>query len=435
MGKDTKIIEGITRLLVEFLREQEIEPEEAEIRVREVVHKGGAAALGQRWSEEMAGEEPEKIGCECGGSLKRRSTRKKRLLTLLGPTKVERAYYWCRRCGKGRHLLDERLGCRGRAQTGKVQECVALTMAEETYAGGRRLLSTLANLEIPHHTLETITVELGEALVEERDEQTARAFETEIESPERPETLCVTTDGAKVPMRDGWREARLVAVFPHDIPPGGSEPESGRISYSARVEDCEATGKRMYAEAQRRGAAHAKRIAVIGDGAEWIWNQAAEHFPQVIEVVDWFHATEHLWEVANGLFDQGSDKARAWEQAREQELKEGDVRLVIARLRKLLYEKRRKKKRFRGSEQEHVLQRNLAYFESHQKRMDYARFRDDGLPIASGVVESACKHYVAQRCKRSGMQWNKSGLHPVLELRSALLSNEWHRVQNLFKAA
>ena len=429
MSERSRVIEGITGLLVEFLRVEGIEPEESERRLREVLHEAGAAALGRRWTEDAAEGDAETTVCTCGRTLARRGREKKRLLTLLGWTGVERAYYWCPECGCGRHLLDERLGCRGRAQTGVVQECVGMTVAEETYAGGRRLLATLTGLEIPHHTLETIAEDIGESLVVERDEG------SQAEEEETPGTLCISTDGVKVPMRDGWHEARVVASFAYDVSPGGSEPERSRVAYSARVEDSEATGRRMAAEARRRGAERASRLVVIGDGADWIWNQAQEHFPQAIEIVDWYHAVEHLWDVANTLFGQGSNTARAWAKARKEELWQGDVDAVLQAMRTLFWQKRGSDGSFRNSESEHVLQTNMSYFSTHRKRMNYARFRREQLPMGSGVIESACKHFVAQRCKRSGMKWKTPGLHAVLELRAALLSNQWSRVKNMLKAA
>ena len=355
MGKDSKVVEEIARMVKDFLREQGIEPGRSEEMVRDLLHQAGAAALGSRWSEQAAEEEPEWIECSCGNQVRRRGWRKKRFLTLLGQTEATRSYYWCRECGEGRFLLDERLGCRGRAQTGSVQECVALAISEETYAGGSRLLSTLAGLEIPHYTLEEIILELGNALGEERDRCIDQALEGELISDEKPETLCAMIDGGKVRTDDDWHEARVVTVFPYEIPPGGSEAEHGRISYTARVENCEAAGRRLYAEAVRRGALSAKRLAVVGDGAEWIWNQVREHFPEAIEILDWFHVMEHLWQVANELFGEGSQEARDWKLARSQELERGKVSLVINKLRGIFWKKRRNNRKFKGSDLEHVL--------------------------------------------------------------------------------
>jgi len=435
MRKDSTIREAITALVVKYLREEGIEPEDSEEQVRAVLHEAGAAALGQRWSEQAAEEDPGEALCGCGRVLKRRQVARKELVTLLGRTEVRRAYYWCAHCGRGRFLLDERLGCRGRVQTGKVQECVALTVAEETYIGARRLLHTLAGLSLGHHTLESMAIDLGTTLVAGRDAQIEQSLREGVKSSETPSTLCIGTDGVKVPMREGWQEARVVTVFPYEVTAGGSDPEPGRISKSARVEPCEATGRRMYAEAQLRGLENAERVVVLGDGAEWIWNQSAEHFPEAIEIVDWYHATQHLWEVANALYGPDSSQAAAWQRQREEELWEGRLTAVLAAMRRIGGERRRTEPSFEGSEAEQVLRRNMDYFQAHRHRMDYGRFRREKLPLSSATVESACKHYVTQRCKRSGMQWNREGLHAVLELRSALVSDDWQRVEALFKAA
>jgi len=312
---------------------------------------------------------------------------------------------------------------------------VALTLAEETYAGGEHLLQTLAGLSLSHFALEQIVNDLGETLVQQREAEIACSLEHGLESSAQPDTLCISADGVKVPMRKGWEEARVVSVYRHERIAGGSEPEAQEVVLTARVEDCEATGRRMYAQAQAQGLDHARRVVVIGDGAEWIWNQSALHFAGATEIVDWYHAVQHLWEVAGAVLGAESPEGRAWEQVREAELWAGRVDQVLSAMRRLFWSKRRKESGFRGSAAEHVLQTNLAYFTRHQRRMDYARFRAEDLPLGSGVVEAGCKHLVAQRCKRSGMQWHRPGLHAILELRSALVSNRWDRVQALFKAA
>jgi len=415
------------------LREERIEVGEAEERVRRLLLGAGAKALGERWTQQAAESEPQRLSCECGREMKRRPRSSKKVLTLLGNARIERSYYWCPQCRGGVFWLDEGLGCRGRTQTGKVQECVALVVAEQPYGGGQRLLSRLAGLDFAQCTLESIAKDLGGELEREREQEIEKAMKGQLQGEAKAVgTLCVSTDAVKVPTREGWQDAKVVATFSYDVSPGGSQPQEADVRYSGRVEHCEAVGERMYAQAVKQGVHNAERVVVLGDGAEWIWNQAQKHFPNAVEIVDWFHAVQHLWEVANTVFGQGSDQAREWQHNREAELWEGHVAVVIDRMRKLFWSLRRRDKQFPGSLAEHVLQTNMAYFSGHAKRMDYARLRREQLPIGSGIIESACKHYVAQRSKRSGMQWNTQGLHPILELRSALLSNEWHRVTNLF---
>jgi len=428
-------MESIQELILEFLRSNAVGIEESEEVVRGLVQESGASALGQRWTQQAREGEPKGVKCSCGRSYRVRRNYRKRLVTLLGATEVERSYYWCPKCREGRVWLDERLGCRGRSHTGKVQECVAMAVASETYLQAKRLLESLAGLNLSHYVLEEIAEQLGSDLGKERQDMIEQAEKDELNSEERSETLVVQTDGVFVRTREGWQEAKTVAAFPHDIKEGGCEPEPGRISYSSRVEDCEQAGRRMYAEACRRGLKNVRRVAIIGDGAEWIWNQSALHFPKAIEIVDWYHATQHLWEVANALFGEKSIEGRQWEQQQEAWLWDGEVDEVLREMQRQLWSRRKTEKRFKNSERESILQRNLGYFTRHKKRMDYARFRKDKLPIGSGVVESSCKHYVGQRCDRSGMRWNHTGLHAILELRSALVSDEWDRVQKLFKAA
>jgi len=419
-------------LIVDYLREEGIGAGDAEERVRELLMGAGAKALGERWTQQASESEPEILGCKCGREMKRRPSCRKEVVTLHGRTEVWRSYYWCPECKGGVFWLDEQIGCRGRTQTGKVQECVAMVSAEQAYAGGQRLLKALAGLELAQCTLESIAKDLGRELESARSIEIQRAMQDDLESDaEEVGTLCISTDAVKVPTRDGWQDAKVVATFSYDVAEGGSEPEVADVRYSGRVENCEPAGERMYAQAVKHGLNNAKRVAVLGDGAEWIWNQAQKHFPGAMEIVDWYHATEHLWNVANTLFGQGSTEAAVWEKEREAELWEGQVDVVIERMRKLFWSLRKQDKAFQGSEQEHVLQTNMSYFSEHSRRMDYARFRQEKLPIGSGVIEAACKHYVAQRSKRSGMQWNLEGLHPILELRAALLSNQWHRVKNL----
>jgi len=429
-------VESIQEIIVQFLRSEAIGIESGEEAVRSLVRESGAQALGQRWTEQAREQEPKQLQCECGRRFRIRPKYQKKLTTLLGTTEVERNYYWCPKCRTSRLWLDERLGCRGRSHTGKVQECVAMAVASQTYLESKRLLETLAGLRLSHYVLEEIAEQLGSALGSERQAMIEQAEEDELSSAERPGTLVIETDGVFVRTReDGWKEAKSVVVFPYEVTAGGCEPEPGRVSYSAKVEDCEQAGRRMYAEACRRGLKTAQRVVVLADGAEWIWNQSRLHFPKAIEVIDWYHAVERLWNVANTVFGEQSPEAKQWEEQQEAFLWEGQVESVLQAMRNELFSRKKTEKNFLGSDREAILQTNLAYFTRHMRRMDYARFRKEKLPIGSGVVESSCKHYVAQRCERSGMRWNYPGLHAILELRAALLSDDWRRVQDLFKAA
>ncbi len=308
--QDIRIVERIKSLVLEYLESEGVSIRDSEERVRELVHEAGAKSLGERWSRQAEQEEPERWECECGRKSKGRQRLSKTVVTLLGSTEINRMYYWCRKCNDQSFWLDEQLGSSGRSLTGKVQECIALTVAEMPYLGAQRILETLSGLSFAHSTLEDVAESLGGALCAQRDEET-RAPEQVCSDEESVGNMCRSTDGVKVPLREdkGWEEARVVAVFPYEVTPGGCDAEPCSMSDSARIENCEPTGERMFSivvrfksQARARGLDRAKRVVVVGDGAPWIWNQTRLHFPGAIEIMDWYHAMEHLWQVVNTLF-------------------------------------------------------------------------------------------------------------------------------------
>jgi hypothetical protein len=141
------------------------------------------------------------------------------------------------------------------------------------------------------------------------------------------------------------------------------------------------------------------------------------HFPKRVEVLDWYHAVEHLWAAGKDRWGEGSAPAREWVEARKQELWEGRVEAVLAAL---------------GGEAAETESQTVAsevhYFETNQDRMRYAEFRAQGYPIGSGTVESACKRVIGARLKQAGMCWTKTGAQAVLSLRAQLLSGRWETI-------
>jgi hypothetical protein len=182
-------------------------------------------------------------------------------------------------------------------------------------------------------------------------------------------------------------------------------------------------------EAGKRGAALARRLVFLGDGAAWVWKTAEELFPKAIQVLDWYHALEHLWAVGRVRFGSDEKALWAWVQAREKELWEGRMEEVLARLRevsrvlgapdpKLSPEARERDPRW-------IAYHNVGYFEENRGRMDYPRYRAENLPVGSGVIESSCKHVVGDRLKGSGMRWDDEGAEDLLALRCLDLNGRW----------
>ena len=155
----------------------------------------------------------------------------------------------------------------------------------------------------------------------------------------------------------------------------------------------------------------------MGDGAAWIWNLAAEMFPGAIQIVDYFHAAEKLWEAARAL-GGAEGQVKAWAEARCADLKAGRLDGLLATLRA-----------HAGSCK--VAEQCADYIERNRERMRYDKFRAQGLHIGSGVVEAACKSVVGGRVKQSGMHWTEDGANAILELRSCILSGRYEQFWEL----
>lgn len=161
--------------------------------------------------------------------------------------------------------------------------------------------------------------------------------------------------------------------------------------------------------AHRCGHHAAKEVIVIGDGAPWIWNMFARQFPGALQILDYYHACDHLALVSDAMFGKGSEEGLLWQRARQTELKENGVQLVVEAI--LAWEPKN---------QEHRdLQRVQAkYFTDNSERMRYKSYLDRGYHIGSGVVESTCKHVVAQRLDQAGMHWRPETAEAILTLRA-----------------
>jgi len=287
------------------------------------------------------------------------------------------------------------------------------------------LLKKLTGLTVAPETVRQHTEGVGAAL--ERQQQGAMAqVEMTQEAAEpvelAPGLLVVETDGVMVRYKNGWHEVKLGLVGGH------KDGRTGALSYVAARESAEQFGPRLLCEAARRGAleivgwqgpitgmglAMLREVVILGDGAHWIWTLAADYFGVRTEIVDFYHASEHLWAIANAQYGQGSAKAKEWAEARVTELYEKGAKPVLAALSSV---------RPSTKEATKVLRRERGYFRNNAYRMAYPQFREQGLPIGSGAIESAAKHLVQLRMKRPGVRWSDAGAQGVLAVRAHLAS-------------
>ena len=191
----------------------------------------------------------------------------------------------------------------------------------------------------------------------------------------------------------------------------------------------------------RRGLYVLRSVVVLADGAAWIWNLAADHFGERTEIVDFYHAAEHLWAVADAVYGTGSEAAREWAKARVHELRDEGAAPVLKALAALLPRQAAGEAGEPADEEPgaaapdagspppaltepaaELVRQTRGYFRANRARMDYPRFRELGLPIGSGAVESAAKHVVQLRMKRPGSRWSDEGAEAILAVRERSLS-------------
>ena len=304
--------------------------------------------------------------------------------------------------------------------------------AREGYQAASEDLQALAGIPLEGRQIQRLVNQVAPQVAEQ------------LQQGQRPDTqpipiLYVEVDGTGVPMvarelagrkgkqPDGTaktREVKLGAVFTQTYCDEEGRPERDYASttYVGSFEAAEPFGLRIREEARRRGLGRAHQVVFIGDGAAWIWELRRLNFPGAVEILDLYHALEHLHLLCESLYPAQPRWTQKVESTWAAQLKNGQVVEVITAARRRL--------RDLGSEPNSPLEKQIAYFEHHQHRMRYDRYRQAGLFCGSGVVEAGCRAVVGQRLKNSGMFWTESGATSILDLRCALQSNRWDECWN-----
>lgn len=174
-------------------------------------------------------------------------------------------------------------------------------------------------------------------------------------------------------------------------------------------------GQALWALAYRHGWTRAKDTALLGDGAVWIWNLVHEHFYDSRQIVDWYHADQHLFAAAGFIHGEGTPAAHAWQRDHRDQLFQGHADQLAQELLQAAKRQRRYAKKLRAE---------AGYFRKNQRRMQYQEFREEGWPIGSGMVESGGKQFRA-RFAGPGMRWSRTGAQRLLPIRAAILSGRF----------
>ena len=290
-----------------------VDLEALEMAVRSAMHRAGAAALTELLQFPVPAADQRSIVCSCGQQAQYRELRSKTLLTAVGKVKVSRPYYLCPHCHNGQFPADIELDVENTEASPGVRRMLATVGQDSPFDQGRQQMKLLADLEVTAKAVERTAETVGEDIAARLREEIQRA--TQLDLPiivgEPIPILYVQMDGTGVPVvkketvgRKGkteghpahTREAKLGCVFTQTTWDKEGYPvrDPDSTTYTGAIQIAEEFGNRIYVEAWRRGWSRAEKKVVIGDGAEWIWNIAAQHFPGAIQIVDLYHARQHL---------------------------------------------------------------------------------------------------------------------------------------------
>ena len=405
---------------------------------------------------------------ECGHEQHLVDYRTKQILTMMGKVEFKRAYYQCQREGEQKGEKDEqKQHCPGRAPadqiwgidqrrtTPGVQEAVGYLCARLTFEEAAETFSRFLPLKMSARQAQNLMEPVGKALADEEEkvlkalfEQAAHKHTSVHEQQEHlalksVERLYIETDGIMERLRRGtvemeekektrkgdvYREMKVGVIFEAERGRERSElapdvwidtPKENSMRYVARRTAKGDFDQLLYGLARQSGLEQARQVVVLGDGAPWIWKLASEHFPEAVQIVDLYHAQEHVWQVAHAVYGPQTEAAAAWARNACDLLVYGKIEELVTAIAVL------PPIAPNPGESRSVPEKAVDYFTTNAERMRYPTFRAQGMHVGSGIAEAACKTVVATRLKRSGMRWTSDGLDALLPLRTAVLNQTY----------
>lgn len=391
--------------------------EAAEQMTRTSILAIGARVLAAGMAVRGTGKAGPRRACVCGGVATFEGYRPKAVQTVVGWIAVRRAYYHCPTCQQGHAPLDQTLGLRRDSHSPLVRRLASRFGALLPFPQAAATLLEAASIQLSPSTVRVVSEQVGARRETDLRQQVTHAWQDGLPVGIGPASvrLYVAMDGVRIMSTTGdGKEAKVGVVVPER---GGPEGDLRRdaASYVASFETPAVFGPRLALEAHRRGLDGAAEVVVLGDGAEWIWNLAAEHFPTATCIVDWYHASERIWELGRALYGESSRQGSAWVDRQLALLADGQGSRLVRN-----WERRR----CTGAAAV-VRDEQVTYFTNQADRMAYDQYRGRGLDIGSGMVESACKSVIGTRQKGPGMRWSVAGAQAIANVRVLLLNNQW----------
>jgi hypothetical protein len=407
--------------------------EAVEMASRAAAHQWGAVVLQNLLNR--AASFPAQVPCGCGKPARFHAMRSKHVVSVVGPITIERPYYVCGHCHRGQSPRDAELDVVRTQYSPGVRRMMAVVGSDSSFDHGREQLELLAGLEVTTKAVERQTEAIGADVAQQEQAKIQRAVQLDLPQilASNVPVLYIEMDGTQVPVvrselegRKGrvqghpprTREVKLGCIFTQTTldPQGRPIRDEASTTYVGAIEEAQQFGRRLYTEAWERGWSRADKKVVLGDGSDWIWNIAEQHFPGALHIVDIWHAREHLWELARRLFPSDEKQRKRWAKKMLDRLDAGRIESLVAQLQT---------EPTPQPDLQNTLQTEAEYFQRNRDRMRYPRFRKLGLFIGSGVIEAGCKTVIGSRLKQSGMFWTVRGVNAIVALRCHRISNKF----------
>lgn len=382
--------------------------------------------------QETAQPEGAQYCSNCFQPLENKGLKKKTIDSMIGQIQLNRTHYYCSACKSGHFPLDQQLTLWNKHYSPELsKQMVWLGGMSPSFEKAEETLARIGQLSVSDSSIWRQVKTWGTQLqaIEKDDAEVGRDELTREERIQKrnptAEGKGVAMDGAAIFIRDyGWSELKVGTVFDIKVAPTknretgawGDKAHAINTQYTAGLDEPEEIGKKTWAMARRQGWFDGIKKEVIGDGAVWIWKQAAHRFLDSEHLVDWYHGTERLGKAARLLYPDDSSQRDLWYQTQKSALFSGQAQQVAEDIIVLATKKP-------WSAVDDILSEAI-YFDNNHEKMQYKSMQERGYLIGSGVVESGCKQYKARFCG-PGMRWSRDGAKRLMPVRSHIMGNSF----------
>ena len=351
------------------------------------------------------------IPCSCGQMARYKCNSVRNLCTLHGEQSYSRAYYYCSKCKKGSHPLDQTLGLAKGQFSPRVRRLACHFATSMPFALAARELAKICRVKVSPSSVQRMFNDRGDNLIEANSVRQLD-LNSNPRDPEgkAPKQMHISMDGVMIHAGGRWREVKLGVCYEREGDKG-----IGQSNYYATLAPSSQFGLHLKTLSWFACEPKCRKVAVIADGGEWIWQEVGKHFPGRVQILDYYHATEHLYAYAHARFEEKGPAMEEWVKLQKSRLLNDQVGTVISDMQG-----------WQTGTDAHleIRRKETNYFNTHSSRMLYKTLREAGYQIGSGVMESSCRWVVQQRMKGAGMRWSERGAERMLHLRTEWCGNK-----------